>query len=389
MRARTARRVAGWAAAGSVALICGGVALAYVDRHLVPASLTGWTVSNISEQVVNVAVAVIGFVLASRRPKNRIGWLFLAAGLTLSVSTFSAQYGLHALVADPGSWPAGRAFAWLSNWLSVIPAVILAFLLLLFPTGYLRSRRWRPAAWFIGGVLGFTTIFLFIVATSSWAQPFASGQGWSGVIGLLFLTTAVLLSAALLVGVAALVVRFVKSSGEERIQLKWCAAAALVLVVVFVVSIWVNSAVVNVLQSVAFVCLWTAIAVAVLKYRLYDIDRIISRTVAYAIVTGVLVGVYAGLVLLATQVLGVHTPVAVAAATLAAAALFTPVRSRVQTAVDRRFNRARYDADQTVAAFAARLKDAVDLDSVRDDLAGVVSGALEPAHVSVWVSRRD
>ena len=132
-----------------------------------------------------------------------------------------------------------------------------------------------------------------------------------------------------------------------------------------------------------------AIGIAVLRYRLYDIDRVISRTVAYAIVTGLLVGIYAGLVLLATQVLGVHTPVAVAAATLAAAALFSPVRRRVQRAVDRRFNRARYDADQTVAVFAARLKNAVDLDAVRDDLASVVHQALEPAHVSLWISQRD
>jgi hypothetical protein len=135
--------------------------------------------------------------------------------------------------------------------------------------------------------------------------------------------------------------------------------------------------------------LYAAIAVAVLKYRLYDIDRVISRTVAYAIVTGVLAGVYAGLVLLATQVFRVHAPVAVAAATLAAAALFSPVRRRVQQRVDRRFNRARYDAGQTVDAFAARLKDAVDLDTICQDLASVVQTALEPAYVSVWTSRRD
>ncbi len=130
------------------------------------------------------------------------------------------------------------------------------------------------------------------------------------------------------------------------------------------------------------------LGVAILRYRLYDIDRIISRTLAYALVTGLLVGVYAALVLLATRVLSVSSPVAVAASTLAAAALFNPLRRRVQQAVDRRFNRARYDADKTVAAFAARLKDAVDLDSVRDDLAGVVHQALEPAHVSVWISQR-
>jgi hypothetical protein len=131
-----------------------------------------------------------------------------------------------------------------------------------------------------------------------------------------------------------------------------------------------------------------ACTVAVLKYRLYEIDKIISRTLAYAIMTALLVGVYAGLVLLATQVLRFHGSVAVAGSTLAAAALFTPLRSRVQHLVDRRFNRTRYDADRTLAAFAARLKDAVDLDSVRDDLAGVAQQALEPAHISVWVSRR-
>jgi hypothetical protein len=146
-------------------------------------------------------------------------------------------------------------------------------------------------------------------------------------------------------------------------------------------------AVLNVV-AVGIGALPVSIGVAILKYRLYDIDRIISRTLAYALVTGLLVGVYAGLVLLATQVLKIHGTVAVAAATLAAAALFNPLRRRVQRAVDRRFNRARYDADQTIAAFASRLQDAVDLDAVRDDLAGVVQKALEPAHISVWMNER-
>ena len=139
---------------------------------------------------------------------------------------------------------------------------------------------------------------------------------------------------------------------------------------------------------VGFLALPVSIGVAVLRYRLFDIDRIVSRTLAYAIVTGLLVGVYAGLVLLTTEVFGFHTPVAVAASTLAAAALFTPVRRRVQRLVDRRFNRARYDAETTVAAFADRLKDAVNLDAARDDLAKTVHQALEPAHLSVWVSPR-
>lgn len=160
------------------------------------------------------------------------------------------------------------------------------------------------------------------------------------------------------------------------------------LVVVFVASIWVNSAVVNVLQSLAFLCLWTAIDIAVLKYRLYEVDKIISRTLAYAIVTGLLVGMYAGLVLLATHLLTLKSPVAVAGSTLVAAALFSPSRSRVQQMVDRRFNRARYDADQMVAVFAARLKDATDLDAVQSDLTSVIQRALEPARVSMWTEDR-
>jgi hypothetical protein len=280
--------------------------------------------------------------------------------------------------------------AWLGNWVWVTSVAMLAFLFLLFPTGYVRSPRWRLAAWFTGGAFALAAVCMVIAASSDWAHPFTlSGQASpGGLTVVLYGIAVVLISAALLVTVVALVARFAKSSGEERLQLKWCAAAALVLVVVFVASIWVTSAAVNVLQSLAFLGLWTAIAVAVLKYRLYDIDRIISRTLAYAIVTSLLVGVYAGLVLLATQVFRFHSTVAVAASTLAAAALFNPLRRRVQQVVDRRFNRARYDAEQTVAAFTARLKDTVDLNSVRDDLATVVDQALEPAHVSVWISRR-
>jgi hypothetical protein len=388
MRARTVQWVAGCAAAGSVALTGGGLALVYVDRQLVPASLTGWTVSNISGQVVNAAVPIAGFVLVSRRPGNRIGWLFLVAGLALGLSAFSYQYALRALIAAPGSLPAGRASAWLANWTWVIPIAMLTFLFLLFPTGHLRSRRWRLAAWFVGGAFALATGGSLIAAAHVWSRPFISSGPADGLTTFLNLMTAFLTSVALLVSVAAIVIRFVKSSGEERLQLKWCAAAALLLAVVSVASTWLSSLAVDVLQSLAFACLWTAIAIAVLKYRLYDIDRIISRTLAYAIVTGLLVGVYAGLVLLATQVFRFHTPVAVAASTLAAAALFSPLRSRVQRTVDRRFNRARYDADQTVAAWAARLKDTVDLHSVRDDLATVVEKALEPAHVSVWINER-
>jgi hypothetical protein len=201
-----------------------------------------------------------------------------------------------------------------------------------------------------------------------------------------------LLAACWLASLAAQALSYRRASGERRQQLKWLlggSAATLVGVALATAGgalglKWATGPVV-----VGVVALLpVSIGVAVLRYRLFDIDRVISRTLAYAIVTGLLVGVYAGLVLLATQVFRFHSSVAVAVSTLAAAALFAPVRRGVQRVVDRRFNRARYDAERTVAAFAARLKDAVDLDSVRDDLAGTVHRALEPEHLSVWVSYR-
>jgi hypothetical protein len=189
--------------------------------------------------------------------------------------------------------------------------------------------------------------------------------------------------------VARQVLSWRQATGERRQQLKWLACGAAITLVSFAVSQGLSTSAVGQLFGIGVVALPVSIGVGILKYRLYEIDRIISRTLAYAIVTGLLVGIYAGLVLLATQVLSLSSPVAVAASTLAAAALFSPLRQRVQRTVDRRFNRARYDADQTVAAFAAQLKDAVDLDAVRDDLASVVHHALEPAHVSLWISHRD
>jgi hypothetical protein len=363
-------------------------------------ALSRWDFSNVFEEATFIAVPVVGFILTSRRPGNRVGWIVLGAGLALGLGFFCDRYGRIGLVAAPGSLPAARAAAWYANWaLTTIPAAGLAFVLLLFPDGRLRSRRWRPAAWFAAAAFTLYAAAEVARACHVWADPYtALSSGWYPGSH-----TAVLIvvPAALLASAAAVVVRFAGSSGAEKLQLKWFMAAA-VLVVAAIIPLSLapqiglspaaaNTAVstLKVVFCLALVCWYVAIAIAVLKYRLYDIDRVISRTLAYAIVTGVLAGVYAGLVLLATQVFRVHAPVAVAAATLAAAALFAPVRRRVQRRVDRRFNRARYDADQTVAAFAARLKDAVDLDTVREDLARVVQAALEPAHVSMWTSRRE
>jgi hypothetical protein len=404
-------RVAAWPLAGLTACaLVSALVLAALNASRLGTVRTG------SDVVLAVAAAVgvaTGQLIISRRPGNAIGWLLGLIELALAASMFTDQYALYGLATAPGSLPAARTAGWAAGVLATVTVLLLAFLILLFPDGRLPSRRWRPVlgalaavtlGWVAGQFQAGTTVSGGITDALSAAgityrfHGVFPHQGWLSGTGRVGFVLGV--AAGVLV-VASVFVRRRGASAERRKQLAWLGyvglmtvmwAAALVVAGVAAPGAW-NGSLGTLLWSL-LVCtpvagVPLACAVAVLKYRLYEIDRIISRTLAYAIITGLLAGIYAGLVLLATQVFRVHTPVAVAASTLAAAALFSPVRRRVQRAVDRRFNRARYDADQTVAAFAARLKDAVDLDSVRDDLAGVVHQALEPAHVSLWTSQRD
>jgi hypothetical protein len=354
-----------------------------------------------------VPMAPLGFVVARRQPGNPLGWMFLAliallllGGVGQAYAWLSYQLGHHLPLAVVGVF---LAPAWI--WLFVtLPLVIL-----LFPDGRLPSPRWRPVLWGYLAVTASWPVSIYAVMIRAVAagnihlvpggdlravdDP-AGSSAWLGSVEALILPV---LAVSWLVFAARQVASWRHADGERRQQLKWLMSGAAVCMAALAFSAVVGTldtsaspaleAVVDVV-SVGIAALPVSIGVAILKYRLYDIDRLVSRTLAYAIVTGLLVGVYAGLVLLATQVFKFHSTVAVAAATLAAAALFNPVRRRVQRAVDRRFNRARYDADRMVAGFAARLKDTVDLDSVRDDLAGVVHQALEPAHVSVWLNER-
>ena len=352
---------------------------------------------------VTAPFAVVGLVLAWRRPDNPVGWIMLAGAFFFALSEDASYYAVADYRLRRGDLPLGGVALFAQpGWAPGI--VLVGLLILVFPDGRLPSSRWRWLMWACAAVAALWIVGTVVITAgalidhrtqvdSSGTLLLLSGSnpaaGWWNVVQLVFFP---LLAACWLASLAAQAVSYRRSSGERRQQLKWLLAGTAVVLVGAPLSIllslvrspsWAGILVVGV------VALPASIGVAVLKYRLFDIDRIISRTLAYAIVTGLLVGLYAGLVLLATQVLRVHTPVAVAAATLAAAALFNPVRRRVQLRVDRRFNRARYDADQMVAVFAARLKDTVDLDSVRDDLASVASQALEPAHVSVWISHRD
>jgi hypothetical protein len=364
---------------------------------------------------VILAVAVLvcagtGRLITSRVPGNAIGWLLGLIGLSVAASTLTEQYALYGLATARGSVPAPRLVGAQAGGAAALTVVLLFFLLMLFPDGRLPSRRWRPllwatvvvvAGWITQSFQAGTTVTGGLTNTLqsagvSYRNPFGflPRNGWYSdllkVIFVLAIVTGVLV-------VASVFARRRGASTELRKQLAWLgyvglmtAVSAAALAVASVVApgaanAWLGQVIWSFLVLTPVAGIPVACAVAVLKYRLYEIDKIISRTLAYAIVTGLLIGVYAGLVLLATQVLTIKSPVAVAGATLAAAALFTPLRSRVQRLVDRRFNRTRYDADQMLAAFAARLKDAVDSDAVRADLLGVVQRSLEPAHVTVWV----
>jgi hypothetical protein len=388
---RTVRMITVLLAAVIVALL----AFLVVSGVLAGALTLGKLWAALSLLTIVLVTGVVGLVVAGHQPRNPIGWLLAGEAVFILLSVAGGAYanlvyrhGYHDLAF---AGPLALVLDTLFNFLLIgFPLVIL-----LFPDGRLPSRRWRPVVGIYlaissAAVLATSVAVLILVAGhhvdyqagGNLASLGHFGTAWVTQVQAAFLIT---VGAFWLAAVARQALSWRRSDGERRQQLKWLASGAAACGVFGIWAIATDSAIWEVL-ILGFTALPLSIGLGILKYRLYDIDRIISRTLAYATVTGLLVGVYAGLVLLATQVFKFHSTVAVAAATLAAAALFNPVRRRVQARVDRRFNRARYNADQMVAAFAARLKDTVDMDSVRDDLAGVVHQALEPTHLSVWTN---
>jgi signal transduction histidine kinase len=384
MSARTAQWVAGGIAAGSIALMAGGMALAYVDRHALPADLTNWSFPAVFQDVVNMGVPVLGFVLASRRPANRMGWLFLAAGLALALTTFTGPYGLHALRVAPGSLPAGRAAAWLTNWVSVIQAAMLAFLLMLFPTGRLRSRRWRPAAWFVAAVYTSVGLALIVRATRFWVQPFQPFP--HGLYPWVLTAVAILLPATYVISVVAAVVRFVRSAGEERLQLKWFAAAALLVVAATIPATVTNSPVATVLQNLAFLCLYAAIGIAVLKYRLYEIDIVISKAVLYGSLAIFITAVYAGLVVgVGTLAGNRRSPLLAALAAAVVAVAFQPMRQWAGRLANRVVYGRRATPYQVLSDFARRIGGTYAAGDVLPQMAQIVAAGTGAERVVVWL----
>jgi hypothetical protein len=334
----------------------------------------------------------VGAWVAARRPGNPTGWLLCGPPLGGLGSQVVALYTSASLAAERGALPAVSWAAWVGDWIWCPIVISGPWLLLLFPNGQLPSRRWRPFAW----LLAVLSALLLVTAAlrpgpTEMAPRIVNPLGVEFVGDLADVVAAIMLGA-LLVSAAALLLRFRRSRGEERQQIKLVVYAGAVLAVLAVIGqvvFWylLRSGDVGVL--IFWLGMPVAVAVAILKYRLYDIDRIINRTLVYGLLTALLAGVYASVVLVLGWLfggLGAEPPSwAVAGATLAVAALFQPARRRIQQVVDRRFNRRRYDAARTVEAFSARLRDEVDLDTLSAELLAVVDQTVQPTKVSLWL----
>ena len=341
-----------------------------------------------------VSAATAGAVLASRRPHHPVGWLLLACGLSLTAGGVDPAYAAYGLLGRPGALPAAHAVV--RYWpVTVVTAQTAAgFVLLLTPTGSLPSPRWR---WWARVTVAAAIILLVGLAAASGpldpqyqllGGPF-DYRGQGGVLLVVNQLALAITTLAVVVGAASLVVRFRRARGVERQQLRWVAWAAALAVLGAVVALGGvavgATAVVNWTISACFAVLPLALGAAILRYRLYDLDRIISRTLAYGLLTVLLGGGYAGVVLGLGQLLGRDSPLVVAGATLAVAAAFQPARRRIQAVVDRRFDRRRYDAARTIAGFSARLRQQVDLNTLTAELLGVVEQTMQPTQVSLWL----
>jgi hypothetical protein len=345
-----------------------------------------------------VGFSTVGAVIASRSPpKNPIGWLFCAIGLSFGVIHFSAEYAIYTLQAQPGALIGGKAAAWILSWGWIVAVGLIVFLVLLFPDGRLPSRRWRWFAWlsliltFTGAVWGAFTPGA-ILSLGQINNPL----GVEGVPNVWKLTQTLMLSL-IFVSAASLFMRLRRARGVERQQIKWftytgvVASSAALLTYTIAEPIgalwlkWVGYAV----MQVALIGMPISMGIAILRYRLYEIDILINRTLVYGSLTATLVALYfVGIVVLQrvfVLLTGQQSTLAVVASTLLIAALFTPLRRAIQSFIDRRFYRRKYDARKTLEAFSFKLRDETDLEALNDNLVGVVRETMQPAHVSLWL----
>jgi hypothetical protein len=391
----------------------GLLCVALAAASLILAILNGRTLGQIfiEEGIVAIAAltaafSVVGALIASHRPQNAIGWIFCSAALFQGLSNSGFEYATYALITQPGSLPLGAEASWLGQWIWAPGlGLILVFLPLLFPDGRPPSRRWRPVAWLGGFSIGLAVVSMTVVLWPERGPALVrpEGAGEEGTSQALFVIIEVIAFPMMLVAglgaVISLFVRFHRARGDERQQIKWFAyAAALTLVWTFVVDgipDWnrLFETVTALLGLLVIPLLPIATGIAIFKYRLYDVDRIVNRAIVYGTLTATLVGVYLGGVVILQYLFrvltGQESQLAVVVSTLAIAALFVPLRSRVQGLVDRRFYRRKYDAARTLADFSARLRDETDLDALSEDLVAVARETMQPEHAALWLRPSD
>ena len=339
-------------------------------------------------------LALIGLLLTERRPDNRVSWIFAVSALGLAAANLCSAYAVVALVEHPGFLPGGMAAAWVDNW-AWVPGLVLPLcaLLLLVPDGHLPSARWRPAvaALILGtvaSVLAVSESPTFDLGTGTPIDNPLALDSWlvgvSGVAGL------ALVLAGVVASFFAFVIRFRQATGDERQQLRWVGLSLVVaaLLAIVGVALWSRLPSGAFLPALSVIAYSAGISVAVLRYRLYEIDRVVSKTLVYASLTLVLGAAYVVLVLAGQALFSSFaggSDLAIAVSTLVVAALFLPLRGRIQRVVDRRFYRRRYDAQRTLHVFGARLREEVDLETLAAELRGVVGETMQPSHASLWL----
>jgi hypothetical protein len=384
MSARTAARLAWSLWAVALALVAGGLILGVASRPEAP--LYGYWVE---DTLIAPTFATLGALIASRRPGNIIGWIFLVPGVGGSVQLLSGQYATAALHSQ--TWSGGAVAAWLSTLAQSSIAFSALFLMLLFPTGRLPSPHWRPFAWIAGTVVVVSWVVTAlkpgpVESFPSVRNPF--GVEAVAVLGILDAVGGWTALACFVAAILSLILRFYRSRGEERLQLKWFAYAATLgfLAILFGGEARISGTLV---WTVAPLSLPISAGIAILRYRLYEIDLLINRTLVYGSLTAALALVYLGGVVslqYAFRALtGSESQLAVVASTLAIAALFVPLRRGVQGFVDRLFYRRKYDAAKTLESYASKLRDETDLDRLGDELVSVVRGTVQPEHASLWL----
>ena len=391
-------------AGGRVAVLAWGMcvlALALIFVALALTLLGASRVIGLNFPLVGVSGALVGGLVASRKPRNPVGWFFLAGACIGGLQSLAGTYAVYGLIVDPGSLPFASLSAWLAKTFQIVgPTFGFVLVPLYFPNGRPPTPRWRVIIWVALGMLPLATA---LTAFSPGEAVYSTGIRNPLAVEALRPVNEVLrpfvfaLYIGLMVAAAAsLVVRLVRSRGEERQQIEWFVFAAALVPLWFLVNRPVEQAspaLFGVLDALIIAGVPVAAGIAILRYRLYDIDRIINRTIVYTALTAVLVALYFGAIVLSQQVLifltGQRSTLAVVASTLVISALFNPLRRRTQSFVDRRFYRSKYDARKTLESFSARLRDETDLGALNEELLWVVRETVQPAHVSLWLRPED